>query len=125
VARVLRSRLAIQDLYEIWSYVEKNNARAAEKLINEFTLKFSMLARHTGVGTPRPHVDPRARVFPVGRYMPVGRYVIVFRRLEDGIEVMRVVHGARDLKNLKLQKRLKPRPARPAHDWTAGSSAPF
>lgn len=97
MARVLRSRLAIQDLYEIWSYVEKNNARAAEELINEFTLKFSMLARHTGVGTPRPHVDPRARVFPVGRYM------IVFRRLEDGIEVMRVVHGARDLKNLKLQ----------------------
>ena len=97
MARILRSHLAIQDLYEIWSYVEQNNARAAEELIDEFTLKFDMLARHAGIGTPRPHIDPRARVFPIGRY------VIVFRRLEDGIEVIRVLHGARDLKNLKLQ----------------------
>ena len=74
----------------------KSNPRTAEELIDEFTSKSEMLARHTGVGSPRPNVDSRAHIFPVGRYL------IVFRRHEDGIEVMRVAHSARDLKKLKL-----------------------
>ena len=94
--RVVRSRQADEDLYDIWSYIEKDNARAANALIDEFTQKFELLAEHTGLGTSRPKIHPSLRFFPVGRYL------IVFRRMEDGIEVVRVVHGARSFKKLKL-----------------------
>lgn len=97
MARVLRSRLAEQDIYNAWSYIEKDNPRAAEKLIDQLSGTFEFLARHDGIGSPRPHIDSTARVFPVGRYL------IIFKRLDDGIEVLRVAHSGRDLKKLKLQ----------------------
>lgn len=97
MARVVRSRQADFDLYDIWSYIQKDNPRAADTLIAGFTGKFDLLAEHKGLGTTRPKVDPSLRMFPVGRYL------IVFRRIDDGIEVVRVVHSARDLKRLKLQ----------------------
>ncbi|WP_145256568.1 type II toxin-antitoxin system RelE/ParE family toxin [Planctomycetes bacterium Pan216] len=34
------------------------------------------------------------------RQAVVGKYVIVYRRIEDGIEVLRVLHGARDIPSI-------------------------
>jgi toxin ParE1/3/4 len=34
------------------------------------------------------------------RYHPVGNYLLLYRVIADGIELVRVVHGARDLNNL-------------------------
>jgi toxin ParE1/3/4 len=31
------------------------------------------------------------------RYFPVKNYLILYRQLADGVEIMRVVHGSRDL----------------------------
>lgn len=97
MAKTIRSRLANDDLYQIWSYVEDRNPKAADKLIETLTQKFSLLATHAGLGTPRPSIDPTIRVFPVGSYL------ILFRRTDDGIEVIRVVHSARDLANIRLE----------------------
>jgi toxin ParE1/3/4 len=97
MSNVTRTERAKIDLYEIWSYIEKDNPRAADALIDELTRKFELLAKHNGLGTPRPKIDANLRVFPVRRYL------IVFRRITDGIEIVRVVHSARDLKKLKLQ----------------------
>jgi toxin ParE1/3/4 len=97
VPRIVRSRLADDDLDEIWAYVDADNPAAAEKLMRSLTDKFELLANHEGLGTTRRHIDERIRVFPVGRYL------ILFRRIDDGIEVVRVVHSARDLRKLKLQ----------------------
>jgi toxin ParE1/3/4 len=65
--------------------------------MRSLTRKFELLANHEGLGTTRPNIDDRIRVFPVGRYL------ILFHRMEDGIEVVRVVHSARNLATLKLQ----------------------
>ncbi len=97
MTQVFRSRRADEDLYEIWSYIQKDNPRAADALIAELTRKFELLAEHKGIGTPRPKVHSDLRVFPVRRYL------IVFRRIDDGIEIVRVVHSARDLRRLKLR----------------------
>jgi toxin ParE1/3/4 len=42
------------------------------------------------LGRRREELSPRLRSFPVGRY------VIFYRPLENGIEIARVLHGARD-----------------------------
>lgn len=95
--RIVLSNLADSDLDEIWTYVDADNPIAAENLLRSITKKFELLANHKGIGTPRPKIDDSIRVFPVGRYL------ILFRRLDDGIEVVRVVHGARDVTKLKLR----------------------
>jgi toxin ParE1/3/4 len=93
MAQAVRTPQARRDLYEIWSYIDERNSRAADALINELTETFESLAKHKGLGTPRPKIDPELRVFPVRRYL------IVFRRIDDGIEVVRVIHSAQDLSN--------------------------
>lgn len=37
------------------------------------------------------------RVFPVSRFK---KYLVFYRPIQDGIEVLRVLHGARDIKGL-------------------------
>ena len=34
------------------------------------------------------------------RSFPVGNYVILYRPLENGVEVVRVVHGSRDIEDM-------------------------
>jgi toxin ParE1/3/4 len=34
------------------------------------------------------------------RYHPVGNHLLLYRVIQGGIEIVRVVHGARDLLNL-------------------------
>lgn len=34
------------------------------------------------------------------RSFPVGRYVIFYRIVQDGVEIVRVLHGARDLDSI-------------------------
>jgi toxin ParE1/3/4 len=97
VPRVVRSHLADDDLDKIWAHIDADNPTAAEKFIRSLTRTFEMLARHTGLGTTRPHMDETIRVFPVGRYL------ILFRRIENGIEVVRVMHSARELRNIRLE----------------------
>jgi len=40
----------------------------------------------------------RDELVPGLRSLPFGRYVIFYRALDDGSEIVRVLHGARDLR---------------------------
>jgi toxin ParE1/3/4 len=45
-----------------------------------------------------PHIGrARGELSPNLRSIPFGRYVIFYLALPDGIEIVRVLHGARDL----------------------------
>ena len=47
------------------------------------------------------HLGPaRPDIAPDLRYFPVRRYLILYRQITDGIEIVRVVHGARDVPTL-------------------------
>lgn len=39
----------------------------------------------------------RDELAPGMRSFPIGRYVVFYMPLEDGIDVIRVLHGARDI----------------------------
>jgi toxin ParE1/3/4 len=53
-----------------------------------------LLAANPQLGPARPDIAPDCR------YSPVGRYLILYRLIPDGIEVVRVVQGARRLEDL-------------------------
>ena len=47
-----------------------------------------------GMGTARPEVDLTLRLFPVGNYL------IFYRHTEFDVEIVRVLHGARNWQTL-------------------------
>ncbi len=85
------SDAARSDLDEIWFYIAQDNADAADKFVQAIVSRFAKLAAMPGLGRQREELSPRLRSFPVGRY------VIFYRPMENGIEIARVLHGARDL----------------------------
>ena len=77
------------DLLEIWLFIARHNPPAADRLLDRIEAHCRRLARHPGLGRARPDIAPDARAWVVGRYL------ILYRASGDGIEVVRVVHGAR------------------------------
>src|SRR5687767_9888767 len=92
--RVLRTPEAEDDLWEILVYIARDNEDAAFRLIDHIDEKFQMQALFPGGGQARPELLANLRSFPVGNYL------IFYRPIEDGIEVLRVVHGGRNLRKL-------------------------
>ena len=85
------SPAARTDLDEIWFYIAQDNPEAADKFIRAIVSRFPKFAAMPELGRQREELSPCLRSFPVGRY------VIFYRPMEDGIEIARVLHGARDL----------------------------
>ena len=84
------SRQAHADLDAIWDYVAQRNVQAADRLIKKIAKKYDTLSLFPEIGTAYEELAPRLRGFVVGKY------VIYYRPLENGVEIIRVLHGARD-----------------------------
>jgi toxin ParE1/3/4 len=92
--RLTRTFRAEEDLIEIWRYIANENVRAADKLVDRIEQTCRRLARNPRLGPARPDLAPELRFFVVGSYL------ILYRAIRDGVEIVRVVHGARDLPSL-------------------------
>ena len=67
---------------------------AADRWLDTIEAKLSLIADNPLLGAARPDIAPELR------YHAVGNYLLLYRSVSGGIEVVRVVHGARDLLNL-------------------------
>ena len=52
--------------------------------------RFQFLATQPHAGQARSDLAPELR------FLPVGNYLIFYRPIENGVEIARVIHGARD-----------------------------
>ncbi|MBK6349070.1 MAG: type II toxin-antitoxin system RelE/ParE family toxin [Steroidobacteraceae bacterium] len=94
MARIVHSPAAEDDLLEIWVGLAANNVSAAERLMDDLDVATQILATQPLIGKARREFGPGIRSFPVRDY------VIVYRPIMGGVELVRVVHGARDLERL-------------------------
>jgi toxin ParE1/3/4 len=85
---------ALDDLVEIWSYIARDNEAAADSIVDRIHEICRLLSRSPFIGQAWPELAPGLRGFVVGNY------VIFFRPSDDGVQIVRVVHGARDLYSL-------------------------
>lgn len=92
--RVLRKPLARVDLIEIWNYVADDSPANADRLLDLINKQCQTLARFPKMGRARSELSPSLRSFPVGNY------VIFYREVSKGIEIIRVLHGARDIEGI-------------------------
>ena len=89
--KVTRRPLAEADILEIWDYIADDSLTAADRWVDHLDEQFRVLATQPSMGRARDELAPDVRSFPFGRY------VIFYMPLDDGIDVVRVLHGARDV----------------------------
>ncbi|MBW4678118.1 MAG: type II toxin-antitoxin system RelE/ParE family toxin [Desmonostoc geniculatum HA4340-LM1] len=82
------------DLADIWWYIAQDSERAADTIIDKLTQKFDELVVTPGIGRARADLAPQLRSIPVGKYL------IFYRSIREGVEIVRVIHGARDIESL-------------------------
>jgi toxin ParE1/3/4 len=95
--RVLKTPEAELDLVEIAAYIEADNPPAAERLLDHLDEKLRLLSEFPGLGRAREELAESLRSFPVGKY------VIFYLPLSDGINVIRVLHGSRNIRRLMFR----------------------
>jgi len=83
---------AFADLNDIWEFIALDNIPAADGLENEFFEAFEMLAERPRMGHTRSDLTQRDV-----RFWPVGSYLIVYRSIRTTLEIVAVLHGARDV----------------------------
>lgn len=82
------------DLFEIHDFVAKDGIRAAARLVDRLEEACRALAKHPELGQRCDDLAPSLRCFSVGNY------AIFYRQVDNGIEIVRVVSGARSFEAL-------------------------
>ena len=84
---------AEEDLLGIWRYVfaESESLEVGDKLVDSIDDKCKSYSNQPEMGQLRSDLASRVGCFPVGKY------VVFYLPLDEGIEVIQVIHGARDV----------------------------
>jgi len=82
------------DLDELWAYIAAHNPDAADRMVEAVLESSRMHVRFPGMGQNRDDLGRGLRCFVVSPY------VVFYRPVEDSIEVLRILHGARDASRL-------------------------
>jgi toxin ParE1/3/4 len=95
--RIIRSDLALADLEEQSEYIRQHNPRAALRFLAAAEDTFRQLASLPGIGewfeTDNPTFQD-LRCFSISQFRP---FVVYYRSLADGIIVIRVIRGTRNV----------------------------
>ena len=100
--RVVRSTAALRDLAEIAHYigVQQQSSESARRLIQAVEEKCRLYAAHPELGERRPDLGENLRLFLCGTPSQPRNFVVIYRPIEDGIEVVRIFRGSRDYPSL-------------------------
>lgn len=82
------------DLVEVWHYVANGGAERADAFIDKVFKQCQRLAQFPGMGRARDSLAPNLRSFPVKPF------VIFYRPMDDTVEIIRVLFGARDMESI-------------------------
>lgn len=94
--RVLYSPQAEADVYAVAKRIaeETGDLAPAYRFLESIDETAELIATQPLMGRARPDIGSRLRSFPVGPH------VLIYRPTRGGIEIARVVHGARDIPSL-------------------------
>jgi toxin ParE1/3/4 len=95
------------ELREIWEHIAKDNPAAADRVVDAAEQTFRMLADHPGMGRPRSFSRKTYRNLRSRAVVGFDNYLVLYREITDGVEILHVCHGAR---NLEALLRKDPRP---------------
>ena len=93
--RVIFSPASLRDLTAIGDYIARENRPRARSFVAELR----QMCRSLSLDSLRYPSQPR---WPGIRRMPIGNYLVLYRVSNDALQIVRVLHSARDLDDLTL-----------------------
>jgi len=101
MARVIKRAAAKRDLTDHFVFLGENaSVEVARRFLHASNVSFQALAKMPELGVRRTFQNARfssVRVWPIRGFE---RYLIFYRPVDDGVEILRVLHGARDIERL-------------------------
>ena len=82
------------DLLEIWFYIAQDSPVNADRFLDKLEEKALKLCEFSEIGLDRPELAEGLKSFPVDSYW------LYYRPTSAGIELVRVLHGSRDINTL-------------------------
>ena len=96
--KLVRRRRAVEDIDEHAAFIADRNIRAAYRFLDKIEETLELVTRHPRIGSPRfDHVVPGLRAWPVATFEA---YIVLYFVTRRVVQVVRVIHGARDLEAL-------------------------
>ena len=95
MSTVTLSQSAHNDLLEAWLYIAEVNQPAADKLLDAINKEANRLALQPLMGRARPELADCLRSWPTST-----PYLLFYLADEVGITVLRVLHHARDVRQI-------------------------
>ncbi|RWN30169.1 MAG: type II toxin-antitoxin system RelE/ParE family toxin [Mesorhizobium sp.] len=88
---IVRNARAEDDLIAIWLHVARDSEVAADRLLDRIEARWQQLETYPFSGAPRDDIAPGVR------HPLVGDYLTLYRVGDDAIEIIRVLHGYRNI----------------------------
>ncbi len=79
------------DLDDIWFYIAQDSPNNADRFLNQIQETSLSLANFPHLGTIRNELKANLRSHPIGNYL------IFYFPLENGIDIVRVIHQSRNI----------------------------
>jgi len=91
---------ALDDLHLIWAYIAKDNPEAADRVVEAARRMCNILAEHPDLGQRRQF--PAMELAGIRSFVVTDfpNYILFYRVAPGGVEIVRVLHGARDIERL-------------------------
>jgi toxin ParE1/3/4 len=89
--RVLCRRRTAEDIAAVWDFIADDNPDAADHWIDQLDTQLRLLPTQPLMGRAHDELAPGIQSFPFGRYL------VFYLPLGDGIDVVRILYGARDV----------------------------
>ena len=98
--------LARLDLKKQFEYLaERASIDTANRFIDAAHEAFGNLAKNPGLGATFPARSPKLTGLRVSRVSGFENYLIFYREHSTGVEIVRVLHGARDIRRVLRSER--------------------
>ncbi|OAM77476.1 type II toxin-antitoxin system RelE/ParE family toxin [Devosia elaeis] len=89
--KIKRLPLARADRLDIWLHIAADNISAADRLTDRLDEIVHRLSEFPEAGPSRPELGAGIRLYPVDNFL------IFYRVAGDAIEIVRILHAARDI----------------------------
>lgn len=91
---------ARRDIRDIAFHIAADNLDASSRFVDQVYQAFELLAQLPNAGSTRRFRREGLRGLRLWRVPHFKDYLIVYRPMRDGVDVIRVLHGARNIERL-------------------------